>query len=286
MSHFRLPALILLIVLAFALSACEQGSAPGASTAAPVPSPAGASLPTSHSSSAASGETVADLRAALNRTKDAGAYRMALEFTIGTSDGGAAPKEQPFLKFSGDVNGAANHVIYTGGIFNDLLGGGDRIETVTLEGKTYLTGSSLFGTADPGKWYVLSESALSKPPFNLGDMLLQSGDDVGSARLVSTDSLDGETCETWQVDFQSGAGALIDIAATDETRAYFKTLDSAESRLTRCPDNYVHKLTWSIRAHNDQNAGQQGTVQVAIHLFDFDASTIAISAPPDAIELR
>lgn len=286
MSRFRLPAFVLLITLAFALSACDQGSAPTGSAPTAAQSPAGAALPAGQSSAGASAETTTDLRAALNRTKDAGAYRMELDFTIGTADGGAAPKVQPFLKFSGDVNGAANHVIYTGGIFNDLLGGGDRIETIALEGKTYLTGSSLFGTADPSQWYVLSESALSKPPFNLGDMLLQSGDDVSSARLVAADSLDGQSCETWQVDFQSGAGALIDIAATDETRAYFKTLDRAESRLTRCPDNYVHRLTWSIGAHNDQNAGQQGTVQVAIHLFDFDASTIAISAPPDAIELR
>jgi len=184
------------------------------------------------------------------------------------------------------LSGDANHVIYSGGIFNDMLGGGDRIEIVTLGGKTYLKGSNLFGTADASKWYYLAESAISKPPFDLNDLIAQTGDDLDKAKIIGSESVDGQACQQWLADFKNEAGALIDAASTDETRSDFNTLDSAEARFVRCPDNFVHSLTWSVQAHNSQNANQKGSVSVSIHLFDFGASNISISAPADAIELR
>jgi hypothetical protein len=278
--------MILIVSCGLILTACELSGAPAGATAGPAPSPPGTSLPASKSSGAASAEKVAALRAALNHTIDATVYRMALDFTLGTTGSGAY-KEQTFLKFDGEVNGAANHVTYNGGAFNDMLGGGDRIEVISVDGKTYLKGSALFGTADPEKWYVLAGSAISKPPFNLADMLAQSGADLSGASVApATESLDGQSCETWQVDISGGTGALVDIASSDETRGDFSALDKAEGRFSRCADNYIHKLTWTVLAHNSQNTNARGSVLVVVHLFDFEAHSLAISAPPDATELR
>jgi hypothetical protein len=276
-------ALFVLVLLTLLLSACDTGSTAPATIAATQP--AGATLPPARSGASVSTGSTAALRDALNRTKSATTYRMSLDFEIGTTENGTL-KQQTFLKFDGEQHGDASQVTYSGGIFNDMLGGGERIEIISLDGRSYLKGSSLFGTADPAKWYVLADSAISKPPFDLNALLLQTGDDLEGARIISTTTLDGQSCETWQLDFKNGAGALIEIAGTDETRANFNTLDRADARFTRCADNLLHQLTWDVQAHNSQNANAKGNVLASIHLFDFDASNITIAAPPDATELR
>ncbi len=288
MQTFRLSQYLFVVSFIAILSACDVGGAPNMpadqSPNTSTPSNSNQS-PASKTGAGVSSQNAAVLRAALNHTKDTPLYRMSLDFKTGATVNNQF-KEQTFLKFDGELNGAANHVIYSGGIFNEMLGGGERIEIITLDGKTYLKGSSLFGTADPNKWYFLVDSAISKPPFDLNDMLLQTGDDADKGKVIGNESVDGQACETWLTDFTNEAGALIDIVSTDDTRNDFNTLDSAEARFVRCPDNFVHKLTWSVQAHDSQNANQKGSVSVTIHLFDFNANNIKIAAPTDAIELR
>src|SRR5205814_8606163 len=121
---------LLVVLLSLLLSACESGStAPAALEPTPPASatqpPGAVVLPGRASASVSAGSTAA-LRNALDRTRNAKAYRMSLDFEIGTTENGSL-KQQTFLKFDGEQSGDASHVIYSGGIFNDMLGGGERI---------------------------------------------------------------------------------------------------------------------------------------------------------------
>ena len=135
------------------ISAPESGSRVGSGATGPAPASAGPSstLPPTIRPDDMAGSSLSD---AMAKTRSAKTYRIALDVTTGARSDNTSTTDV-FLSLEGVVLDAASRFTYSKGTFNDLLGGGDQIEVINLEQRTYIRGSALFGGADPSNWYVL-----------------------------------------------------------------------------------------------------------------------------------
>lgn len=268
------------------LAACDANSLPvPAATGANPPSVASVAPPPKYPTvTAAIGVNNRPLLDAATKTRQSKLYRVTFNFVMSAGEDGQV-KSQPFLAFDGEINGETNRILYNGGAFNEMLGGGNRIEMISIPNKTYLKGTDLYGTTDAGQWYVLPDSGITKPPFDVDDMLLLTGDDFSAAKTVGVMSVDGQACQQWLLDFRARAGALLDMTGADTT-SDINVVDSAEARFTACADGYLHAMQWHVTTHSASHATDTGALAIAVRLFDFDAQNIIITAPDGAIELR
>lgn len=287
MRALRLTHWPAILFVALSLSACELN-------APPTPSASGAPLPQATALAPSAGSDPLStpfpvsrqvLTQALHATQRSTAYRLQLEFQLATSEGGQT-NEQLFLNAEAAIKQGDTHVSYNGGSFNEILGGGEHIEVVSVGGKTYLKGSRLFGAADADQWYDLGDSSLGKLPFDLGALMAQLNSSIEKAEFVEPASLDGLSCQVWRADFKAQAGSLIDVASAEINADEFNALDSAEAQLAPCADGYVHRMSWRVQAHHQKSVGDKNAIIVNVHLFDFNAANINIKAPDGALELK
>ncbi len=265
-----------------------SGCATGTQSAVPppaAPETATSGAPSASSTAGASITTGNALAAALDKTRSATVYRIAFSYETGSIVGGQT-QTQPYVAFDGEVSGDANHITYHGGAFTEMLGGGTRVEMVSIGNKTYLRGSDFFGAADPAHWYYLPDSAITKPPFNVQDILQLTGSDMSQAQPSGGSSLDGQECQAWHMDLQAQATPLIDLATTPDTKDSFSIVDSAAAQFTTCADGYIHAMQWNVISHGTADTVDKATISITAHLFDFNAANIVISAPGDAIEMK
>ena len=279
----------LLIALALAsllaLTACDAPGAlsdtpatPVATTAAngsgqggPAPQSAGGALPVS-------------LAAAIERTRAMKTYRIAFDFEMGSETNGQK-QTQPFIVFDGDVKGDANHLTYHGGEFTDMLGGGTAVEMISIGGRTYLKGSTFFGSAEPNRWYYLPDN-ITQPPFSVDDILRLTGGDLSPARQTGTLTVDGLACGRWQADFAGHATGLVDLTNPADNKTDFNQIDTASAQFSACADGLVHEMQWNVVSHNATNPADKASIAVTVHLRDFNAPSIVIAAPQGASELK
>jgi hypothetical protein len=267
-----------------AMSACASDPLPEAVTPAGPRSIQPAVLPATVSASGVSRAT-RTLSQAVDKTRAATTYRIEFKLDTGTFDNGQATV-QPFMAFNGEVKGDTNHMTYNGSAFTDMLGGGNRVEMISTENKTFLKGSRLFGFAEPDRWYYLPDSAISKPPFDVEDILRLAGSDLSAAQPIGDANVDGQLCQLWRLDFKSQAESLLDLATTPDSKEDFSVTDSAEARFTECLDGYVHAMQWNVQSHSSTNPADKGTIAVNAHLYDFNAANIVVTPPAEAIEIK
>ena len=273
-------------LLLVSLSACDLSSAPLNAPSARESTP----VPGRLSSAAAGGESATgdlprSLTPAIERTRAAVTYRIGFDFELGSEVNGQT-QTQPFIVFEGDVKGDANHLVYNGGAFTEMLGGGGRVEMISLGNRTYLKGSTFFGAAEPDRWYYFPESGITRPPFGVNDILQLTGGDLSQARQTGTVTVDGQSCVTWLADFKGNASGLVDLTASTENKAEFNRIDSAEAHFSACADGLVHEMQWNVVSYSAASPEEKALISVKVHLRDFNAANIVISAPPNAAELK
>ena len=286
MTKLGLLSFAVACLLLVSLSACDLGSAPVNGPAARESTP----VPGSTSSAAAGGESATgalprSLTPAIERTRAATTYRIGFDFELGSEVNGQT-QTQPFIVFEGDVKGDANHLVYNGGAFTEMLGGGGRVEMISLGNRTYLKGSTFFGAAEPDRWYYLPESGITRPPFSVNDILQLTGGDLSQARQTGTVTVDGQSCVAWLADFKGKASGLVDLTASAENKAEFNQIDSAEAHFSACADGLVHEMQWNVVSYSATSPAEKASISVTVHLRDFNAANIVISAPPNAAELK
>ena len=268
------------------LAACDVGSAPVDAPLTMQPTP----VPGSTGSAAGGGESATgalprSLAPAIERTRTASTYRIGFDFELGSEVNGQA-QTQPFIVFEGDVKGDANHLVYNGGAFTEMLGGGSRIEMISVDKRTYLKGSTFFGAAEPDRWYYLPDSGITRPPFSVNDILQLTGGDLSQARQTGIITVDGQSCVTWLADFKGKASGLVDLTASAENKAEFNQIDSAEAHFSACADGLVHEMQWNVVSHNAASPADKASISVSVHLRDFNSANIVIRPPPNADELK
>jgi hypothetical protein len=273
------------IMLILAIAAAGCGSDEDVNPPAPIDTtvtPAGIVLPTS---ALAQPEAVSrDLATALTKTRTATVYRISFDFQTGTGEPGQVPT-QPYVSFDGEIAGNSNHITYNGGAFTEMLGNVSRVEVITIEENTYLKGGRLFGIAEPDKWYRMLDSGLSKPPFEVDDLLQMIGQDVNGARPSGVVNLDEQTCQAWSLNVKAEAGSLVNAAPHDQPDST-SIVDSAEAHFTTCPDGYVHRMEWNVLSHDSTSAADKSSIAITVHLFDFNATNVVITPPPNPLELK
>jgi hypothetical protein len=276
-------ALLLALLL---LSACEPGAASVGVPAGPesTPATAGASATTAGGEST-TGAASRSLAQAIERTRVATTYRIGFDFELG-SDANGQTHSQPFIVFDGDIKGDASHLSYNGGAFTEMIGGGSRVEMTSVDNRTYLKGSTMFGSAEPDRWYYLPDSGITRPPFNVSDILELTGGDVSKARAIGSVTVDGQACLTWQADFRNNASGLVDLTTTAENKNEFNQIDLAEARFNECADGFVHDMQWNVVSHGPASPAEKASISIMVHLRDFNAADIVVTAPQNAVELR
>lgn len=275
-----------LLLLLFGATACEGIviDAPERGTPAPT-AEASASARIAPTAASEGGASLAALRAADARTRSAPTYRGTFSFTT-TVTNGAEVRSDTFLAYEATVQGDDSQVIYVGGAFNEILGGGERIEVVNTEQKSYIRGASLFGTVEPERWYVFPESRMSGLPLDSGHILQITGEDFAHARAGAVIALDSQTCVVWDSDIRTGAGNLVEWLIGRAASGAPHTVEAAEAHYAVCQDGYVHQMEWEIAARNSDGADERTGILVRARRFAFGAADIRIVAPQGAIEIR
>jgi len=286
MSKLGVLSLTAACLMLLSLTACDAGSAPVDAPLIVEPT----IVPGSTGSSAVGGESATgalphSLAPAIERTRAASTYRIGFDFELGSEVNGRT-QTQPFIVFEGDVKGDANHLVYNGGTFTEMLGGGTRVEMISVDNRTYLKGSTFFGAAEPDRWYYLPDSGITRPPFNVNDILQLTGGDLSQARQTGSITVDGQSCVTWLADFKGKASALVDLTASAENKTEFNQIDSAEAHFSACADGLVHEMQWNVVSHTGATPADKASISVTVHLRDFNAATIVISVPPNVAELK
>jgi len=287
----RIPlalAALLLAALTVACAAQPDGEtppavdvpAPPAATVAAQP-PTMATLPAIGGSEPDGGE----LAAAIQRTRSAAAYRVTDEIVTSASTADST-RVDLFLRYAAAARNGDSRIVFERGAFNDLIGGGERIEIVNVEKRTYMRGSTLYNTVEADRWYVLPDSAMTRMPFDGWDLLTAAGIDGAAMRFAGNVALDGMTCAAYNATFIPQGVRLIELTAAPNAASDFSRIDRANARIAACADGYVHALDFDVAAHVPAQPAERATTRVTIRLFDFNADTIRIAAPSGAIEVK
>lgn len=291
------------VCAALALAGC------GGAASAPTPAPTATATPTATpaptatataipASPAATSEPAAGdgsgplIAAAMDRTRAAGSYRLALTMR-GTGPAGvgsgAAGGPVPMIDARGEVAGDASRVTLAG-VFGALLGADPAagLEMISAGGASYVRGPAPLLGALEDAWYVLppdgSSPASSVRPTELVGGVLDAQYDLSGFRAAGETSLDGQACRVYAGDRaatirafeQVGQGGLPGPRSFSEVR-------QAEMTFTVCEDGFVHQLTVDVAGLQPGQSEESG-YQLDVRLSGFD-EPISVAAPADAREL-
>jgi hypothetical protein len=166
------------------------------------------------------------------------------------------------------------------------------LEATQVDGVRYIRGPISFIGAPDAVWYRLTatQGALANPPIDVAGslaLLRDSGADFSGFVPDGEDRIGDQRCAVYLGDREATAALLGSLAtsglpATDTTQ-----IAEAESRLTVCPDGYLHRIETAFSGEQAGLAGEPAkpySYRLSVELSDFDAA-IALDAPADAVAL-
>lgn len=269
------------ILLALTLTACGQSNAPRPETPLPTASiqNAAAATPTVMPANAASSET---LLHALQKTLAApnARYELAAQITLTQND---APIAQPGIRARGQENGANRQLVLEGG-----PGASATFEFIVLDGETFIKGLSGMPGIDPAQWYRFSNELgnITRDAPNRNTLLAalnpQTLEQSGFAS-AGHETFDGQDCSIWLTQDLKLVSNFIGIANSQVND--LNKQNAGELRVWTCADGYIHQLRGSLQGHLPANPTAPATMQLTVHLFDYDAP-ITITAPDDARDFQ
>ncbi|MBI4786100.1 MAG: hypothetical protein HY782_03520 [Chloroflexi bacterium] len=240
-------------------------------------------LPTLSAPGANAGNPFTD---ALSKAKTATKYRVQFAWIFGGMQDGKY-SEQPFMDFSGVVDGAKSQMSSKGGILA-MLAGDEKatVEIISADGKTYMKGVNMFGLADPKQWYITDDSSTSgfadfAKPDEYKDWL--GGSNASDYKKVRTENLDGQSCDVYLWDMKSlQNAAIIGILGSAQDKNDFSAVDKGEMNFWLCKDGFVHQFVLDYQGHDAKDATQKAALKMSWHAWDFNNAAISVTVPKDA----
>jgi hypothetical protein len=222
---------------------------------------------------------------ALSKAKTAQKYRIEMAMLIGSTQAGKFT-EEAMLDMKGMVDGKSSS--FEGkGVLMGLLSGGGAVEIVTVDGKTYMRGISMFGMTDPKTWYAMKDASSTSgfESFAKPDSFDSFMGDAKSAdfKKVRTESVDGQSCDVYAYDLKNAKNAaLTGLLGTAKDKQDFSAIDKYEMSMWLCGDGYVHKFVLDMQSHDANNPAEKGSFKMNAHMWDFNNAAIKITAPTGA----
>jgi hypothetical protein len=222
---------------------------------------------------------------ALSKAKTAQKYRIEMAMLIGSTQAGKFA-EEALLDMKGMVDGK-NSSFEGKGVLMGMLSGGGAVEIVTVDGKTYMRGISMFGMTDPKTWYSMKDSSGGSgfEGFAKPDSYDSFMGDAKPAdfKKVRTESVDGQSCDVYVYDLKNAKNAAITgLLGSAKDKQDFSAIDKYEMSMWLCGDGYVHKFALDMQGHDANNPAEKGSMKINAHMWDFNNAAIKITAPAGA----
>ncbi len=222
--------------------------------------------------------------AAVNKTKTASKYRLEFAWVFGGMENGKY-QETAFFDMSGEVDNGKSHFVSKGGLLAMLsTDKSTPLEIIEADGKTYMKGMNLGGLMDPKQWYITDNSSSAGfKDFGKPDEFRNFGGKDEDYKKVRTESLDGQSCDVWVYDFKNlKNAAIVGMLGSAKDKSDFSTIDKAEISVWLCGDGFTHKYQIEYAGHDSANANEKGLLRMTGHMWDFNNSSISVSAPAGA----
>ena len=223
---------------------------------------------------------------ALSKAKTASKFRIETAMLVGSTTNGKYA-EEPLLDLKGMVDGKNSQFEGKGGLMGMLSGGTGSVQIVVADGKTYMTGVSMFGLTDPKTWYVMKDASSTSgfDSFAKPDSFDSFLGDTKSTdfKKIRSESVDGQSCDVYMFDYKNTKNAaLTGLLGTAKDKEDFSAIDKYEVNIWLCGDGYVHKFVLDMQAHNAKDANEKGGFKMNAHMWDFNNAAIKVTAPPNA----
>ncbi len=244
---------------------------------------AGAQATPTRAASASTGNLFND---ALAKANTATKFRVQVAWIFGGMENNKY-SEQPFIDFTGEVDGSKAHMSSKGGLLAMLsTDANTSIEFIEADGKTYMRGVSMFGLTDPKTWYITDNSSTSSfadmaKPDSYKDWV--SSANAGDFKKVRTEKVDNQNCDVYLYDMKSLKNSeLSSLLALGKDQADFGVVDKSEIDFWLCGDGFVHQFVLDYSGHNTKDATQKAAMKLTWHAYDFNNASISVTAPKDA----
>lgn len=223
---------------------------------------------------------------ALAKANTATKFRVQVSWVFGGMENGKYV-EQPFIDFSGEIDGAKAHLTSKGGLLAMLSTDANTpIEFVEADGKTYMKGVSMFGLTDPKSWYITDNSSTSgfadmAKPDSYKDWVNSAN--AGDFKKVRTERVDNQNCDVYLYDLKSLKNSeLSSLLALGKDQADFGVVDKSEMNFWLCGDGFVHQFALEYSGHNQKDATRKAAMKLTWHASDFNNAGISVAVPKDA----
>ena len=221
---------------------------------------------------------------AQKKAKSASRFRMSMSWIVGATENGVYA-EEPFIVLEGYTVVTDTYQVFSAGMLNEIMGG-TKIEMMEVGGKSYMKGAGFLGLMDPTKWYLMSDSSQSSPPFEPDDMfnMASPGSATGenAARKIGTETLEGQSCDVWAWNF-TNSSQLLGFLSDVNSKVDMTVTDKAETKSWLCRDGYVHRVAMEILGHAKDNVNEKGAMKLESRMWDFENPALTIKAPEGAL---
>lgn len=282
-----------------ALALLLAGCAPQALVPTPTPAPSATPLPTATPTPAPSPtpapDVAATIRAALDRSARADTYTLAVTLLGSGALGGVelGEAETELLSMSGEFAGERYRFTLRGFLANFIGADPQRgLEAMQVDGERYVRGPIGFlGASEPG-WYRLSaaQAAFANPPIDAaGSLALLRDSDAEFSRFTpdGEDRVGDQRCAVYRGDREATVALVSSLAESGLPATDTQQIAAAESRLTVCPDGYLHRVETAFSGEQPGVGGAPAapySYRLSVELSGFGAP-LTLDAPADAIEL-
>ncbi len=224
--------------------------------------------------------------AALGQAKTATKFRIQLSMIVGSTTNGKYA-EQPFMDFTGEVDGTKAHMTSKGGILAMLAKDANTpVEIIAADGKSYMKGISMFGMADSKVWYIMDANSASgftsmTQPDQYKDWI--GGANAADIKKMRTENFDGQSCDVYLYSGKSTQfGSLLGMLSAGGDTSDLSAVDKTDMNVWLCKDGYVHQFSMDYQGHDSKDAAQKGALKMTMHMWDYNNAAISVTAPKDA----
>ncbi len=217
-------------------------------------------------------------------------FDTTIKGALGTLPGSPGTNQElSFLSMSGSFTGKNSHLVLKGFIATFL--GGDPtkgLETMNIDGKTYIRGPVAMLGAPEDKWYVSTSQAAGNLPRTdtfIGKSSTQNVD-WNIFKKTGTETFDNRRCDVYTGDKHAAREMFtsLDLGGTTNLDT-LDQLDNAEIKFWVCDDGYMHQMLLNMEAHDAKKPTDKITLQLRLHLYDFGAN-IKLTPPPNPAPLQ
>lgn len=236
-------------------------------------------------------DAVKMVRATANQMSTIDNYRVAMELSLAGVPGlpSVPGTDGPTMNIEGTAKSQDTDFTVKGLILT-LLGADplQGVHVMHVGNRSYIHGPIATLGATEDKWYILppEQQSTFEAPFRVNTLLdpLKSDQVDFSGFNAEGEAVDGQQCARLFGNGPAVEKFIRDLNSQSQSNVDTTKISNAEMSLTVCPDNYLHKLSFSGDAANPSDANKPVHISAKINLSNFGTNP-AITAPADAAPL-